>query len=170
MKLAESYVFRRAVCGIPPNSLNKTFANLTKEIDKDDYITSLKASLINKKTYKRFPDDDEFKRELVLKNVYILTSNICGLKVGGTVGELWSDNEKVARDIAGDVMDIQFKLAEKELDREALIKAMVTAFEGDPDHKCMGRSAPVRLDRAIKKADELGLEVPKLREMLEFVK
>jgi len=70
MKLSESYVFRRAICGVPPNSLNKTFSNLTKEIDKEDYITSLKASLINKKTYKRFPDDDEFKREFVLKNVY----------------------------------------------------------------------------------------------------
>jgi len=70
MKLSESYVFRRAICGVPPNSLNKTFSNLTKEINKEDYITSLKASLINKKTYKRFPNDDEFKREFVLKNVY----------------------------------------------------------------------------------------------------
>jgi uncharacterized protein with ParB-like and HNH nuclease domain len=70
MKLAESYVFRRAVCDVPTSSLNKTFANLTKEIDKDDYLTSLKASFINKKTYKRFPNDDEFKREFVLKNVY----------------------------------------------------------------------------------------------------
>ncbi len=70
MKLAESYVFRRAICGVPPNSLNKTFANFTKEIDKDDYLTSLKASFINKKTYKRFPNDDEFKREFVSKNVY----------------------------------------------------------------------------------------------------
>ena len=70
MKIAESYVFRRAICGVPTNSLNKTFANLTKEIDKDDYLTSLKASFINKKTYKRFPNDDEFKREFVLKNVY----------------------------------------------------------------------------------------------------
>ena len=35
MKIAESYVFRRAICGVPTNSLNKTFANLTKEIDKE---------------------------------------------------------------------------------------------------------------------------------------
>ena len=70
MRLSESYVFRRAICDVPTNSLNKTFANLTKEIDKDDYLTSLKASFINKKTYKRFPNDDEFKREFILKNVY----------------------------------------------------------------------------------------------------
>ena len=70
MRIAESYVFRRVICGVPTNSLNKTFANLTKEINKDDYLTSLKASFINKKTYKRFPNDDEFKREFVLKNVY----------------------------------------------------------------------------------------------------
>jgi len=70
MNLSESYVFRRAICDVPTSSLNKTFANLTKEIDKDDYLTSLKASFINKRTYKRFPNDDEFKREFVLKNVY----------------------------------------------------------------------------------------------------
>jgi uncharacterized protein with ParB-like and HNH nuclease domain len=29
LRLVESYVFRRAICGIPTNSLNKTFATLT---------------------------------------------------------------------------------------------------------------------------------------------
>ena len=70
MELAESYVFRRAICEVPPNSLNKTFANLTKEIDKENYLESLKAAFINKKTYKRFPTDDEFKQSFVIKNVY----------------------------------------------------------------------------------------------------
>ena len=104
--------------------------------------------------------------ELVRKNVYILTTNIAGLKVGGTVGELWQQHAELARAVANDVMDIQFALIGEELDREALIAAMVEAFEGDLQHKCMGRSAPVRLQRAVANADAAGLAVPTLRELL----
>ena len=42
---------------------------------------------------------------------------------------------------------------------------MLTAFEGDPEHNCMGRSAPARLARAIRQADAAGLDVPRLREI-----
>jgi len=106
---------------------------------------------------------DELLLELVLKNVYILTVNIAGLKVGGTVGELWEKHQAFAREISEDVMDIQFKLCEKELDRAQLIDGMVNAFNGDLDHKCMGRSAPARLERAIGQADEFRLEAKALR-------
>jgi len=109
------------------------------------------------------PDDLLF--ELVAKNVYILTVNIAGLEVGGTVGELWGKYQVFARDVAEDIMDIQFRLIEKELDRDKLIKSMVNAFNGDLDHKCMGRSAPTRLERAISQADQYGLKVNKLREI-----
>jgi len=111
-------------------------------------------------------DDETLLFELVRKNVYILTSNIAGLKVAGTVGELWSTHESLARAVANEVMDIQFWLVGKELDREALITGMVEAFEGDPQHKCMGRSAPGRLARAVENADSAGLDVPLLRELL----
>jgi len=109
--------------------------------------------------------DDELLSELVIKNVYILTVNIAGLKVGGTVGELWAKHQAFAREVAGNVMDIQFRLAGKDLDRQKLIDGMVNAFNGDLDHKCMGRSALVRLERAIAQADEFGLEVKTLREI-----
>lgn len=102
--------------------------------------------------------------ELVLKNVYILTTNIAGLEVGGNVGELWRDHQQLARDVASDVMDIQAVLAgEAALPRERLIEGMVDCFDGDPAHNCMGRSAPARLARALQQADEAGLEVPTLR-------
>lgn len=110
-------------------------------------------------------DDGELLFELVQKNVYILTVNIAGLEVGGTVGELWKQHQALARRIANDVMGIQFCLIEKELDREKLIQGMVAAFNGDLDHKCMGRSAPARLERAILQADEFGLEVETLKEI-----
>lgn len=70
LKLVECYVFRRAICGIPTNSLNKTFAHLYKEIDKDDYLASLKAIIMLKGSYHRLPNDNEFKTELIKKDIY----------------------------------------------------------------------------------------------------
>jgi uncharacterized protein with ParB-like and HNH nuclease domain/predicted transport protein len=68
--LVESYVFRRAICGIPTNSLNKTFVTLYKAIVKENYVESLKAAFQGMDSYKRFPSDQEFKKELASKDVY----------------------------------------------------------------------------------------------------
>ena len=106
---------------------------------------------------------DELLFELVRKNVYILTTNIAGLKTGGTVSQLWAQHEAYARQVANDVMDIQDALTGRQNDRDALIAGMLEAFDGDPDHGCTGRSAPARLARAIGHADEFGLAVPTLR-------
>ncbi|MCK5813193.1 MAG: hypothetical protein KAH03_03000, partial [Cocleimonas sp.] len=89
-------------------------------------------------------DKAEMTAELVRKNYYILTSNIAGLKVGGTVGELWRDHQDVAKAIIEDVHAIQEHLVGGTLDNEMLTNAMLVAFEGDPEHGCMGRSAPAR--------------------------
>ena len=43
VRLIEAYVFRRAICAIPTNSLNKTFATFAKSLKKDQYIESIKA-------------------------------------------------------------------------------------------------------------------------------
>lgn len=106
---------------------------------------------------------DELLFELVRKNVYILTTNIAGLKTGGTVSQLWAQHEAFARQIAHEVMDIQDALTGVAHDRDALIAGMLEAFAGDPEHGCTGRSAPSRLARAIGHADEYGLSVPTLR-------
>lgn len=68
--LVESYVFRRAVCSIPTNSLNKTFATLGRGLKKDRYLESIQANFLLLPSYRRFPADDEFKRELQLKDLY----------------------------------------------------------------------------------------------------
>lgn len=112
---------------------------------------------------KRLQNDDQLLHELVLKNVYILTTNIAGLKTGGSVGELWSQHQALARDIANDVISIQEKLTGQSLDNAALTESMVNAFNADPEHNCMGRSAPARLQRALQVADSFKLEVPHLR-------
>jgi hypothetical protein len=101
--------------------------------------------------------------ELVRKNVYILTTNIAGLRTGGSVAELWAQHEAFARLVADEVMDIQDALTGTRHDRAALIAGMLEAFAGDPQHGCTGRSAPARLARAIAHADAFGLAVPTLR-------
>jgi len=101
--------------------------------------------------------------ELVRKNVYILTTNIAGLKTGGTVAGLWAQHEAFARQVAHEVMDIQDALTGMKHDRDALIAGMLEAFNGDPAHGCTGRSAPSRLTRAIRHADTFQLAVPTLR-------
>ena len=109
--------------------------------------------------------EEELLVELVVKNLYILTINIAGLKVGGTVEELWKKHQALAQEVANEVLDIQFSLIGKELTRKTLIEKMVTAFAGDWQHKCMGRTARDRLTRALYQADEAGLAVPTLRQI-----
>ncbi len=70
LRLVESYVFRRAIAGVPTNSMNKTFATLSREIDRDRYLESVELAFARKDAYRRFPDDEEFRREFVVKDIY----------------------------------------------------------------------------------------------------
>lgn len=70
IRLVANYVFRRAVCGIPTNSLNKTFATLYKRVKRETYLESVQAAFLLMDGYRRFPNDEEFKQELQVKDVY----------------------------------------------------------------------------------------------------
>lgn len=70
LKICESYIFRRSICGIPTNSLNKTFNLAVVSIDKSNYLNSVKSFFINMDSYKIFPSDDEFIKELKIRDVY----------------------------------------------------------------------------------------------------
>lgn len=59
--LIESYICRRAVCGLGTNSLNKVFPSFTRHIQKDEYFKSLKAHFGFLTEKQRFPNNDEFK-------------------------------------------------------------------------------------------------------------
>ena len=74
IRLVESYVFRRALAGIPTNILNKNFAGLAREIDKDNYLESLKAAFLLKESYARMPTDEEVRSALLVKDVYSFRS------------------------------------------------------------------------------------------------
>lgn len=106
---------------------------------------------------------DELLYELARKNVYILTSNIAGLTTGGNVGELWHNHRTLAESVANEIITLQEHLAGTGLPRDRLIVGMVEAFNGDPAHKCMGRSAPARLTRALTLAAEAGIATPQLQ-------
>jgi uncharacterized protein with ParB-like and HNH nuclease domain/predicted transport protein len=70
VRLVEAYVFRRAICSIPTNSLNKTFATFTKSIKKDQYLESVRAHFLLLPSYRRFPSDEEFRRDLHTRDLY----------------------------------------------------------------------------------------------------
>jgi len=76
-------------------------------------------------------DEAALLHELVVKNVYILTTNIAGLEVGGNVGQLWDEHRDVAEAVATDVIRLQEALTGKTLNHQALIESMVNAFNGD---------------------------------------
>lgn len=108
------------------------------------------------------PDAASMLSELVVKNLYILTSNIAGLEVGGNVGQLWSDHRDVAEAVIDDILLIQEQLSGQALNNSELIDLMLVAFNGDPEHMCMGRSAPARLQRALDQAKQFGIKLNKL--------
>jgi len=80
IRIVEAYVFRRAVCTIPTNSLNKTFATLTKNIRKDRYVESVKAHFLGLPSYKRFPSNLEFEREIQYRDLYNFRSRAYWLR------------------------------------------------------------------------------------------
>lgn len=70
VRLVEAYVFRRAICAIPTNSMNKTFATFTKVLKKDRYFESIQAHFLTLPSYRRFPSDDEFRRDFQTRDLY----------------------------------------------------------------------------------------------------
>lgn len=74
IRLCISYVFRRSICDIPTNSLNKTFATLRNEIRQDDYVNSIKAFFVMRDDYKEFPNDDKFTAAFVSRDIYTMRS------------------------------------------------------------------------------------------------
>ncbi|GAA7838259.1 DUF262 and DUF1524 domain-containing protein [Helicobacter pylori] len=68
--LIESYLFRRAVCGIPSNGLNKFFASFARHIQKDEYFKSLEMHFGSLTEKQRFPNNDEFKDYFITIDFY----------------------------------------------------------------------------------------------------
>lgn len=77
--ITENYLFRRNICDLPTNALNKIFLMLHREIIRYDgsdfdYVEKFKYALLSKKEKARFPDDDEFVTGFTEKQVYQMNS------------------------------------------------------------------------------------------------
>ncbi len=97
LELIQSYIWRRFICAIPSNALNKIFMVIYKEIEKENYIKSLEKSLLTKKANGRFPNDDEVFNVLKTKDMY----NIQSKNRTYFLERLNNHNEKIKVNIEG---------------------------------------------------------------------
>lgn len=75
----ENYLFRRTICDLPTNALNKIFLTLHRDIIKYDgtennYLDKFKYTLKSKSERCRFPDDNEFIEKFSNRAVYQMNS------------------------------------------------------------------------------------------------
>ncbi|MFN0200000.1 MAG: DUF262 domain-containing protein [Bacteroidia bacterium] len=76
LTLIQSFVWRRFICSLPTNALNKIFMSLHSNVDKNNYLRSLELALAHKKGFQRFPKNNEVEYELKIKDFYnIKTKN-----------------------------------------------------------------------------------------------
>ena len=75
----ENYLFRRTICELPTNQLNKIFLLLHKEVIRYDgtdekYVEKLKYALLSKRDRARFPEDIEFAEAFSTKQIYAMNA------------------------------------------------------------------------------------------------
>ena len=75
--LTENYLFRRSICDLPTNALNKIFLMLHKEIirfdgTEADYLEKFKYALLSKTERGRFPNNDEFAESVGTRQIYLM--------------------------------------------------------------------------------------------------
>ena len=77
--ITERYLFRRTICDLPTNALNKIFLLLHREITRYegndvDYVEKFKYALLSKKEKARFPGDEEFSISFTERQIYQMNS------------------------------------------------------------------------------------------------
>jgi uncharacterized protein with ParB-like and HNH nuclease domain len=77
LNIVRSFAFRRIICDVPTNALNKIFVTLGKEIKKhkdflNKYVEIFKYVLLSKKGSQRFPGNDEFIEKIINRDIYNL--------------------------------------------------------------------------------------------------
>lgn len=77
--ITENYLFRRNICELPTNALNKIFLMLHREIvrydgTEENYVEKFKYALLSKKEKSRFPDDAEFSVAFEQKSIFLMNS------------------------------------------------------------------------------------------------
>ncbi len=73
VRLIESYIFRRAVCGLSNKFLNHIFVDILCEMDTDDehdYLENLNEKFLELQAGRRYPRNREFKHDFQSKDMY----------------------------------------------------------------------------------------------------
>ncbi|WP_456377962.1 hypothetical protein [Thiolapillus sp.] len=107
-------------------------------------------------------DQEQLLFELVVKNLYILTTSIASLKTSGNARELWTEHGEIVHAVANDIISLQESLTGKTFNQEALMQAMLHAFESDPEHQCSSHNAPAHLQHALDRAEQQNIDLPTL--------
>lgn len=68
--MIEAYLMRRAVCWLPSNTLSSTFASFGRQLTGPDYLTSVKTHFLGLGWARRFPKDEEFRRQFIERDSY----------------------------------------------------------------------------------------------------
>lgn len=79
--IVEAYLYRRQICEIPTNALNKIFLVLHKEIIKFDgttenYLSKFKYAIGTKKDRGVFPDDEDFAASFKNRPIYKMNPHV----------------------------------------------------------------------------------------------
>lgn len=78
VRMAESYVTRRVVCGYKSQQDDSTFAELLGGLNKSqEYVDNVAERLEKLEGKKRFPTDDEFSENLARSDLYTRHKHIC---------------------------------------------------------------------------------------------
>lgn len=66
----ESYLFRRSVCGLSSNYLNKIFPAIVRNLTHDNIMESIESKFLLLQKGERFPSDEEFNQKFKEKDLY----------------------------------------------------------------------------------------------------
>lgn len=102
----ETFIFRRLMCDLPTNALNKIFSTLHKTISKlkketDSYSDVMIYYLENRKLSAAFPKDEEFINGFTTKNIYAMR----GKNKSYLFERLENGSSKEKNDIVGNIND-----------------------------------------------------------------
>ena len=70
LRAIETYIVRRAICGIPTQALNRYFPTVYKSLNKTDIVVSLRNNLKTAVGVRRMPDDAEFEEYVTESSLY----------------------------------------------------------------------------------------------------
>lgn len=101
LEIITVFIFRRNICNVSSNSLNKMFPTFARDIKKqkdykEKYVDIFKYIITSKERGLRFPNDNEFKNELKKKELYKMQNNIKSYYFN--LMENWNNNERTETD------------------------------------------------------------------------